>query len=481
MTALDFQALSPLLILSGGAVVLMLQIAFWRSVGLTTMLTTLTLLLAALSCIHAGQTLPQQVTPLLLADRYALLFCVTFCLAAAFTALLSQDYIRHHGDEPEEYFLLLVLSTMGACVLAYAVHVASLLLGLELHSVSLYALIAYPNKSILPLEAATKYLVLSGAASATVLFGFALLYAATGTLEFSALGQQLHETPTDRAVLMVGATMVFAGMAFKLSAVPFHLWTPDVYDGAPAPVTGFLASVAKAAVFIALLRLFLEADLFRYRRLVELIGLMAIFSMVVGNLLALLQTNIKRMLSYSSIAHMGYLLIIFMVCLNSGNRDLAVEAAAYYLIAYTATTIAAFGLLTLISAQQVERENVELHHISGLFWERPLQGALMLVALLSLAGIPLTAGFIAKFYIFSAAVSGHHWILLGALILGSGIGIYYYLRVVYYMTRRPGEHPIKLGSRDSWQEYALPCALIAIILLLGIVPQSLLMFLETIL
>jgi NADH-quinone oxidoreductase subunit N len=481
MTVVDFQALSPLLALSGGAVVLMLQIAFWRRVGVTAILTTLVLALAAVSCIHAGQITPQQVTPLLLADRYALLFCVLFCVAAAITALLSQDYIRHHGDEPEEFYLLLVLSTLGACVLAYAVHVASLLLGLELLSVALYALIAYPNKSILPLEAAAKYLVLSGAASATALFGFALLYAATGTLEFSTLGQQLNETQMDGAVLTVGAAMIFAGMAFKLSVVPFHLWTPDVYDGAPAPVTGFLASVAKAAVFIVLLRLFLEADLFRYRRLVELIGLMAIFSMVAGNLLALLQTNIKRMLSYSSIAHMGYLLIIFMVCLNSGNRDLAVEATAYYLIAYTATTIAAFGLLTLISAREVERENVELHHISGLFWERPLQASLMLVALLSLAGIPLTAGFIAKFYILSAAVSGQHWILLGALIVGSSIGIYYYLRVVYYMTRRPGEHPVSLGSRNSWQEYALPCALITIILLLGTFPQPLLAFLESIL
>jgi NADH-quinone oxidoreductase subunit N len=481
MTAVDFQALMPLLILSGGAAALMLQIAFLRGVSLTATLTTLIFALAALSCIHAAQVTPQQVTPLLLADRYALLFCVLFCVAAAFTALLSQDYIRHHGDEPEEYFLLLVLSTLGACVLAYAVHVASLMLGLELLSVSLYALIAYPNKSILPLEAAIKYLVLSGAASATALFGFALLYAATGTLEFAALGQQLDGTQMGRAVLMVAAAMVFAGMAFKLSAVPFHLWIPDVYDGAPAPITGFLASVAKAAVFVALLRLFLEANLFRYYRLVELVGLMAIFSMLAGNLLALLQTNIKRMLAYSSIAHMGYMLIIFMVCLNDDNRDLAVEAAAYYLIAYTATTIAAFGLLTLISAQQVERENVSLYQISGLFWQRPLQAGLMLVALLSLAGIPLTAGFIAKFYILSAAVSGHHWILLGALILGSAIGIYYYLRVVYYMTRKPEQHQIQVGSGDAWHDRALPCALIAIILLLGMVPQPLLAFLATIL
>jgi NADH-quinone oxidoreductase subunit N len=348
-------------------------------------------------------------------------------------------------------------------------------------SVSLYALIAYPNKSILPLEAATKYLVLSGAASATSLFGFALLYAATGTLEFTALGQQLDSTQAPTAILLVGAVMVFAGLAFKLSVVPFHLWTPDVYDGAPAPITGFLASVGKAAVFVVLLRLFLEADLFRYRILVEVTGLLAILSMLAGNLLALLQTNIKRMLAYSSIAHVGYLLIVLMVCINSGNRSLAIEAATYYLIAYTATTIAAFGLLTLISAKQVERENVELHHVSGLFWRQPLQAVLLLVALLSLAGIPLTAGFIAKFYIFSAAVSGQHWILLGALILGSGIGIYYYLRVVFYMTRGQEQQNIEPAADGGWRERALPCALIAIILLLGTVPQSLMSYLRSIL
>lgn len=481
MTAADFQSLSPLLILAAGATVMMLQIAFLRSVNLTAAVATTTLALAALSCIYAAPQAPLQVTPLLLADQFALVFCVLFCIAAAVTVLLSVDYIQHHGDEPEEYFLLLVLSTIGACVLAYAVHVASLLLGLELLSVSLYALIAYPNKSLLPLEAATKYLVLSGAASATALFGFALLYAATGTLEFAALGQQLANTEMGEAVLLVAAAMIFAGLGFKLSVVPFHLWTPDVYDGAPAPITGFLASVAKAAVFVAVLRLFLEADLFRYRILVELTGLMAIFSMLAGNLLALLQTNIKRMLAYSSIAHIGYLLIIFMVCINNDSRNLATEAAAYYLIAYTATTLAAFGLLTLISARQIEREHVDLYQLTGLFWQQPLLAGLMLVALLSLAGIPLTAGFVAKFYIFNAAVSGHNWILLGALIIGSGIGIYYYLRVVFYMTRRPEQHHLDPGTVTGWRVPSLSCALIASILLLGTVPQSLMEYLRSIL
>ena len=480
MTSAGFQALLPLMVLAIGATILMLQIAWARNPRVTATLATLTLVLAGLSCRLAAEHAPLQVTPLLLADHLALMFCTLFCLAGAVTALLAQDYISR-GDEPEEFFLLLVLATIGACVLAYAVHLASLLLGLELLSISLYTLIAYPNKSILPLEAAVKYLVLSGAASATVLFGFALLYAATGALGFSALGEGLGDSTTGQSILLPAAVMIFAGLGFKLSVVPFHLWTPDVYEGAPSPVSGFLASVAKAAVFVALLRLFLDADLFRYRILVEITGLLAIFSMLAGNLLALLQSNIKRMLAYSSIAHIGYLLIVFMVCINGANQALAVEAASFYLIAYTATTIAAFGLLTLISTDPSGRENVQLQDISGLFWREPLLACLMLTALLSLAGIPLTAGFIAKFYLVNAAVAGHNWVLLFSLVIGSAIGIYYYLRVIYYMTRRPEEHGADFSLTRNLRGRILSGVLIASILLLGVAPQSLMQYLRAIL
>ena len=481
MTLADLQALLPLIVLTVGAMALMLQIAWARGTGLTAALATLILLVAAWSCGFAQELAPRQVTPLLMADRFAFVLCTLFCLAGAATALLSADYVRQHGDQPEEFFLLLILANMGACVLAYAVHVASLILGLELLSVSLYALIAYPNKSILPLEAAAKYLVLSGAASATALFGFALLYAATGALQFTALGQGLAATSASQGLLLAAAVMIFSGLAFKLSLVPFHLWTPDVYDGAPAPVTGFLASVAKGAVFVVLLRLFLDADLFRYRILVEMTALLAIFSMLAGNLLALQQTNIKRILAYSSIAHIGYLMIVFMVCTEAANQALAIESAVYYLVAYIATTIAAFGVLTLICANHKQRENIQLQQLSGLFWRQPIVASLMLIALLSLAGIPLTAGFIAKFYLISAAVTGHNWLLLFALVVGSSIGIYYYLRIIYYMTRRPEEHPEAFEAHSSWRGSVMSLVLIAAILLLGVAPQSLMHYLQSIL
>jgi NADH-quinone oxidoreductase subunit N len=170
-----------------------------------------------------------------------------------------------------------------------------------------------------------------------------------------------------------------------------------------------------------------------------------------------------------------------MVCINAANRALAVEAAAFYLTAYTATTLGAFGLLTLVSANLVERESFQLHHISGLFWRQPVLASLMLVALLSLAGIPLTAGFIAKFYLVNAAVNGHHWILLFALVIGSAIGIYYYLRVIYYMTRRPEEHMLEHRLAHIWRGRIMSCLLIVAILLLGIIPQPLIHYLRSIL
>jgi len=481
MTAADLQSLLPLLILAAGATCLMLQIAFARNIKLTSIFTVITLAVGALSIVWAGETAPRFVTPLLRADKLALVFSTLFCLAAAVTAILSIDYLKKRGDEPEEYFLLLVLSTLGACVLAYASHLASLLLGLELMSVALYALIAYPDKTKLPLEAAIKYLVLSGAASATMLFGFALLYASTGTLHFASMGDQLAKVHAGDATLLVAAVMIVSGLGFKLSLVPFHMWTPDVYDGAPSPVTGFLASVAKAAVFVVLVRWFLASDLFRFNILIDCIALLAIFSMLAGNLLALLQSNIKRMLAYSSIAHMGYLVIILVVGSNPDHRPLAIEAGMFYLIAYTVTTLAAFGLLTLLSSESHHRENIQLHDMSGLLWHQPLYGCLMLVALLSLAGIPLTAGFIAKFYLFSSAVSDYRWILLGSLVVGSSIGIYYYLRVVFYMTRRVEEHNNNPVAPTGFLAKAVSCALIASILLLGTAPQPLMAYLRSIL
>ncbi|MEM9759648.1 MAG: NADH-quinone oxidoreductase subunit N [Pseudomonadota bacterium] len=489
MTTAQLPLLAPLLALAGGAVLIMLQIAVRRSPSAARVLAALTCAVAMLACL--GQAPPDaanQVTPLLLADRLALLLSAVCALSAGVITILSGDTIESRSDQPEEYYLLLVLATLGACVLVYANHVASLLLGLELLSLSLYALVAYPSREPEPVEAATKYLVLSGAATAIMLFGFALVYAATGTLSFPAMGERLASVDVGQGLVLPGMAMVLVGLAFKLALAPLHLWTPDVYQGAPSPVSGYLASVAKIAPFVGLLRFFIGADVSRIPSLVEVTAVLAALSMMIGNLLALLQNDLKRMLAYSSIAHVGYLFIVFSAGSAEPLRPLAAEAGIFYLIAYMPTVVAAFAVLTLIQPRGQAGEALTLDSVAGLFWRQPVAATLMLLAMLSLAGIPLTAGFIGKLYIYSAAVAGGHWVLVGLMIIGTGLGIYYYLRVVYQMTRgdaaeavglEPGQNSaVAAAPSTGIAVYAVIVGLLAGILALGLLPQRLMQFLS---
>ena len=476
----DLQAISPLLVLAAGVVLVMLQLSVKRQQAWTCLLTVVTLAAAALASLAALDSTSVQVTPLLRNDYYSAFFSALFCISGAFTALISRDYLRQRPGQNEEYYLLLLLSTMGAVTLAYATHLASLLLGLELLGVALYALIAYPDKGARPLEAALKYLVLSGAASATLLFGFALLYASLGALDYPGIGERLQADAGEHGILlMAGAAMIFAGAAFKLSAAPFHMWTPDVYEGAPAPVSGFLAAVSKAAVFVAVLRWFLDSKLHLYIPVLDGIALLAGASILIGNLLALLQDNVKRVLACSSISHMGYMLVILVACGLSRDPRFAVEAGAFYVAAYVATTLAVFTLLGLMPHSGAYDESTQRQDLAGLFWRDPLLATLLAAGLLSLAGIPLTAGFIGKFYIVSVAVDAGLWVLLALVILGSIIAIFYYLRIIYSMAQA--------GSGDDAMRRPLALsrlviyALVFAILYLGILPQTLITFLRDIL
>jgi len=489
LTLQGLQGLAPILVLSSGAVVLMLQVSVKRNLQLSYLVTLISLLLAAFSTGFALEPGEQQVTPLLAADKYAAFFSLLFCLGGAVTAMVSRDYLAQRRGQNEEYFLLLLLSTLGAVILAYANHVASVLLGLELLGVALYALIAYPDRAALPLEAAIKYLVLSGAASCIFLFGSGLLYTVLGALDFSGMRAAAQALPVERSIIVsVGAAMVIVGLGFKLSVFPFHMWTPDVYEGAPAPVSGFLAAVSKSAVFAVVLRWWLEAGLYEQERLVMSVGLLAAASMLFGNLLALRQENVKRMLAYSSIAHVGYLLLVLVAIGVSPDRAFAVEAACFYLVAYASTTLAAFTLLGLLSQRAGDSDQYrdndydhdQLQQMNGLFWTQPGLALLFSVALLSLAGIPLTVGFVGKFYLFTLGVDASLWGLLSVMVLGSAIGIYYYLRVIYTMTLAAdrssrGPQLVSLPGR------LLFYTLIGAMLYLGVLPDTLMTYLGTIL
>jgi NADH-quinone oxidoreductase subunit N len=235
--------------------------------------------------------------------------------------------------------------------------------------------------------------------------------------------------------VLVGQGLLFAGLAFKLSLVPFHMWTPDVYHGAPAPVSGYLATVSKGAVFAFVLRYVIDSEALSNQVVFTVIAMLAVLSMVFGNVLALLQSNVKRLLAYSSIGHVGYLLIALLAVAVLADHRIGAEAAMVYLAGYFVMTLAAFGVVTVLSSAAAETDAEGIDAYEGLFWRRPVLATILTLAMLSLAGIPLTIGFIAKFYLITTGIDGSLWILVWALVLGSAVSIYYYLRVVLAMTR----------------------------------------------
>ncbi|PIA69730.1 NADH-quinone oxidoreductase subunit NuoN [Pseudomonas sediminis] len=467
-------ALLPLLVTSLTAVVVMLAIAAKRNHTVTFILSVVGLNLALLSLIPTLEVAPLEVTPLLLIDTFACYY-MALVLAASLAcitlihAYLGGDSGKGYPGNREELYLLVLLSAAGGLVLVSAQHLASLFIGLELLSVPTYGMIAYAFFNKRSLEAGIKYMVLSAAGSAFLLFGMALLYAESGNLAFADIGASLMRESSQ--LVQIGIGMMLIGLAFKLSLVPFHLWTPDVYEGAPAPVAAFLATASKVAVFAVLLRLYQISPAMSGGWLSELLTLIAIASILVGNLLALLQNNLKRLLGYSSIAHFGYLLVALIA-----SKGLAVEAVGVYLATYVLTSLGAFGVITLMSTPYSGRDADALYEYRGLFWRRPYLTAVLTVMMLSLAGIPLTAGFIGKFYVIAAGVEAQLWWLLGAMVLGSAIGVFYYLRVmVTLFMREPNLH--RHDAPFDWGQRAGGIMLLVVALLaffLGVYPQPLL-------
>ena len=467
-------ALLPLLVTSLTAIVVMLAIAAKRNHALTFILSVVGLNLALLSLIPALEVAPLEVTPLLLIDTFACYYMALVLAASLACVTLIHAYLggesgKGYPGNREELYLLVLLSAAGGLVLVSAQHLAGLFIGLELLSVPTYGMIAYAFFNKRSLEAGIKYMVLSAAGSAFLLFGMALLYAESGNLAFADIGASLARESSQ--LVQIGIGMMLIGLAFKLSLVPFHLWTPDVYEGAPAPVAAFLATASKVAVFAVLLRLYQISPAMSGGWLSDLLTLIAIASILFGNLLALLQNNLKRLLGYSSIAHFGYLLVALVA-----SKGLAVEAVGVYLATYVLTSLGAFGVITLMSTPYSGRDADALYEYRGLFWRRPYLTAVLTVMMLSLAGIPLTAGFIGKFYVIAAGVEAQLWWLLGAMVLGSAIGVFYYLRVMVTMfMREPNMH--RHDAPFDWGQRAGGIMLLVVALLafiIGVYPQPLL-------
>jgi len=371
----------------------------------------------------------------LVLDNFAHFFNITFLLAAGLTILMSDDYLKREGYPIGEYYPLILFTTAGAMWMASGTDLMTIFLGLEVLSISLYVLAGLFRGQLRSNEAGLKYFLLGAFSTGFLLYGIALLYGVAGTTNIGDIGSYLRSHPAflSNPMTVAGMLLLSIGFLFKIAAAPFHMWTPDVYQGAPTPITAFMSAGPKAAAFAAFLRIFTLSLYGLKDEWTTLLWVLAVLTMVVGNVLAIYQHDLKRMLAYSSIAHAGYALV-GMVAANA----VGMSGILFYMLAYTFMNLGAFAVLVL--AGKKGEDNLTLEGFSGFGYKRPFLGVAMTIFLLSLMGIPPTAGFAGKFYIFAGAVKeGYIWLaVLG--VLNSAVSLYYYLRVMVYMYfREPSE------------------------------------------
>ncbi|WP_298399151.1 NADH-quinone oxidoreductase subunit NuoN [uncultured Azonexus sp.] len=416
----------------------------------TFVLTQLTLLGAAAIQIYTSSgevtyTFSNMFVDDMMADLLKLFLYMTMIVVMFY----SRGYLF---DRPEmnkgEYYVLALFATLGMLVMISANNFVTLYVGLELLSLSLYAMVAMNRDSLASTEAAMKYFVLGALASGMLLYGMSMIYGATGTLEITELAEVLYQGESNRTVLIFGLVFLVAGLAFKLGVVPFHMWIPDVYHGAPTPVTLLIGSAPKLAAFAIVMRLMVSGLITLAEDWQGMLIILSVLSMAVGNLAAIAQTNLKRMLAYSAISHMGFMLLGIVTGVVGGDPRYALNAyssAMFYVIVYVLTTTAAFGMILLMARAGFEAD--ELDDYKGLNKRSPWFAAIMLMIMFSMAGVPFFVGFFAKFSVLQAVVAGGYIWLAVVAVLFSLIGAFYYLRVVklMYFDAPVDETPISAG------------------------------------
>lgn len=455
----DLITLAPFILLTlGGLTILMLGV--WPvSPRMLTAVTLAFLLLGAAAALF--WELPREGGGMLVIDGISRLFTMLFTLGAAAIVLLSCGYAPIRDEVREEYLCLLLFATLGMTLLVASRHLVSAFIGLEILAVPLYALIAWRPARDGAVEGGVKYAVLAGFAAAFFLYGIALAYASTGTLDLVVLGT----FTTGNRLLPVAMTLILVGVGFKLALVPFHMWAPDIYQAAPTPITAMFASIVKAAVLVFLIRL-LSLQLPQiWEALLPLLWGLALISMTAGNLLALRQQNLKRLLAYSSIAHFGYILMA-LAAGNSAGRD----AAIYYAGAYVVMNLGAFSVVAALSHPDHDREDLEEYR--GLGRRYPLLGLAMGVCLSALAGLPPTAGFIAKLLAFGAAIEAGNIMLAIMAAINTALAFFYYLRIMMVFYGQQGT--IRDIAQPAKGTFAVVILASVLVIGFGIFPERLL-------
>ncbi|MDB5214200.1 MAG: NADH-ubiquinone oxidoreductase chain [Myxococcaceae bacterium] len=474
--------LSPLLVLAAGGLLLMLAEAFARPGRRGGLALGTTMIFAAGFAFSIGVWLygvedvseRTLLAPWIVIDRFTIFFDALLCLGGALAALLAGGYLPEHQIERGEFYMLLLFATIGAMMLAAAGDVLIVFLGLETMSIGAYALTAFRRTSPRSAEGALKYFLLGAFAAALLLYGFALLYGATGHTDLAGIGEAVKKGGEKTPMMVIALVLVLAGLLFKVSAVPFHMWTPDAYEGAPTPATTYMGSVVKAGGFAMMLRVLLtcfgdKASMSWSAGWPPALAWIAVITMTVANLVAGQQESVKRMLAYSSIAHAGYLLVGVVACMHSPSQG--VSSVLFYLLTYTVSTAGAFGALIYCGSRG--KEAVTYEDLAGIGRRHPPAALAFSLFLISLAGLPPTAGFFGKWFIFRAAIDSGFYALTVVAFLNSVIAVYYYLRVMVFMyMREPAAGaPIATPMRSGYVTAALLLSAILVILL-GIVPSQ---------
>ncbi len=463
----NLQVLLPLTFLSVWACVLLLVDLFIPATR-----KSLTAFFAALGlALTLGLTLSQigqegaGFNGMIVLDGFSTFVNALLLVTGLLGVALAYGYVKRMGYERGEYYTLLLFSVSGMMLMAQAADLIVVFLALELLSIPLYVLAAFARPRLDSEEAGLKYFLLGAFATGFVVYGTALIFGATGTTSLSGILAASHQTPS--LLLTIGAALVLVGFGFKVAAVPFHMWTPDVYQGAPTAATAFMAAGAKIAGFAALLRVFALAFPALSADLTDVFWAIAALTMIVGNLVAISQSNIKRMLAYSSIAHAGYILMAFVPYGNAEVRSVSIAAGLFYLVTYAITNFGAWGVV--IALEKAEGKGLEIADYAGLGRKYPLLAAAMTVFMLSLIGLPPTLGLVGKFYLFRSVIAGGFTGLAIIGVLTSLISAYYYLRVVVTMYMHDGEPQIE---REPWLDFTWGLAAVLTVAL-SLVPQAL--------